>query len=111
MATSPAARPAPILTPRARVFREIRRDCDRLGNQAECEGELSLGWHNRMLPRIVLASQSPARRKLLATAGLTFDVQPSHFDETSIQSDNLAQMVETLALKKAEVVAQQIQAP
>ncbi|MEO1131962.1 MAG: Maf family protein [Cyanobacteria bacterium J06639_1] len=64
-----------------------------------------------MLPRIVLASQSPARRKLLEMAGLSFDVQPSHFDEDSIHSDNLAQMVETLALKKAEVVAQQYEHP
>lgn len=64
-----------------------------------------------MLPRIVLASQSPARRKLLETAGLEFDVRPSNFDEDSIHSDDLAYMVETLALKKAETVAAQYDSP
>lgn len=79
--------------------------------QSESAGWNDDGLAKRMLPQIVLASQSPARRKLLETAGLKFDVRPSHFDEDRIQSDNLAQLVETLALKKAETVAAQVTEP
>ena len=57
------------------------------------------------MPPLILASQSPARRKLLESAGLFFTVEPSAFDEDSVQCDTPQQLVETLALKKAEVVA------
>ncbi|MEM9537650.1 MAG: nucleoside triphosphate pyrophosphatase [Cyanobacteria bacterium P01_E01_bin.45] len=57
------------------------------------------------VPSLILASQSPARRKLLEAAGLTFAVEPSAFDEDSIRCTDPQQLVETLALKKAEVVA------
>ncbi|MEM9512631.1 MAG: Maf family protein, partial [Cyanobacteria bacterium P01_E01_bin.48] len=57
------------------------------------------------VPSLILASQSPARRKLLEAAGLTFAVEPSAFDEDSIRCTDPQRLVETLALKKAEVVA------
>lgn len=57
------------------------------------------------MPSLILASQSPARQKLLEAAGLRFAVEPSAFDEDSIRCDRPQQLVETLALKKAEVVA------
>ncbi|MGK7912022.1 MAG: nucleoside triphosphate pyrophosphatase [Synechococcus sp.] len=57
------------------------------------------------MPSLILASQSPARRKLLDAAGLRFLVEPSSFDEDSIRCSDPQQLVETLALKKAEVVA------
>ena len=58
-----------------------------------------------MLPTLILASQSPARRKLLIAAGLSFTVEPSDFDEDSVSCDDPKQLVEVLALKKAETVA------
>ena len=57
------------------------------------------------MPSLILASKSPARRKLLEAAGLTFAVEPSAFDEDSIVCNEPEQLVETLARKKAEVVA------
>jgi septum formation protein len=64
-----------------------------------------------MLPPIVLASQSPARRQLLKAAGIPFRVQPSYFDESQIQSSNPVELVQKLASVKAEVVAAQQREP
>jgi septum formation protein len=62
-----------------------------------------------MRPHFILASQSPARRRLLQNAGIEPECIPSHFDEDSIQSKNPANLVETLAIGKAQVVAQSLQ--
>ncbi len=56
-------------------------------------------------PQLILASQSPARRQLLTDAGLPFTVEPSYFDESSIQDSDPISLVTQLALKKAETVA------
>ncbi|MGY4589482.1 septum formation protein [Thermostichus sp. MS-CIW-40] len=64
-----------------------------------------------MLPPIVLASQSPARRQLLKAAGIPHRVQPSYFDESQIQSSNPVELVQKLASAKAEVVAAQQREP
>jgi septum formation protein len=64
-----------------------------------------------MLPPIVLASQSPARRQLLKAAGIPHRVQPSYFDESQIQSSNPVELVQKLASVKAEVVAAQQREP
>ncbi len=64
-----------------------------------------------MLPPIVLASQSAARRQLLEAAGIPYRVQPSYFDESQIQLTDPAQLVQKLALAKAEVVATQQRDP
>lgn len=58
-----------------------------------------------MLPKLILASQSPARRQLLTDAGLSFTVEPSYFDESQVQECDPATLVTQLALKKAERVA------
>jgi septum formation protein len=58
------------------------------------------------LPPLILASQSLARRQLLEAAGLTFRVQPSYVDESQIQTSDPAELVQALALRKAETVAQ-----
>ncbi|WP_017327527.1 nucleoside triphosphate pyrophosphatase [Synechococcus sp. PCC 7336] len=58
-----------------------------------------------MLPSLILASQSPARCKLLNAAGLSFAVEPSDFDEDRVRHDDPKQLVEILAVKKAETVA------
>lgn len=57
------------------------------------------------LPQFVLASASPARRRLLQSAGIEPIVRPSAFDEDQIQSADPDVLVRTLALRKAEVVA------
>lgn len=60
-------------------------------------------------PTFVLASASSARRRLLQNVGIQPFVCPSDFDESQIQLDNPAQLVETLALRKAETVAPHFQ--
>jgi septum formation protein len=57
------------------------------------------------LPSFVLASASPARRKLLQTIGIEPIVRQSNFDESQIQLRNPVELVETLAQKKAETIA------
>ncbi|MBO6794354.1 MAG: septum formation inhibitor Maf [Balneolaceae bacterium] len=54
--------------------------------------------------KIVLASQSPRRKKLLSQLGLTFDVKPSTCEEI-ITSNNPVEVVSSLSLQKAEEVS------
>lgn len=56
-------------------------------------------------PRLILASESPRRRQLLAQIGLSFQVIPSRADESVPEGLPPSDVVETLALKKAEEVA------
>lgn len=56
------------------------------------------------MARIILASQSPRRKKLLEQIGLSFEVFPSNIDETSEQQNPFL-LVEELALLKAEHVS------
>jgi septum formation protein len=55
---------------------------------------------------LVLASQSPRRRDLLAALGLPFCVQPSGADEVWPDGEAPGPAVETLARQKAEAVAE-----
>ena len=57
------------------------------------------------VPSFVLASASPARRRLLQTAGIEPIVRVSDFDESQIKLSDPKQLVNTLAQSKAEVVA------
>jgi septum formation protein len=59
------------------------------------------------IPAFVLASASPARRRLLQTVGIEPIVRPSDFDESQIQLSEPTQLVQTLAQRKAETVAPQ----
>ncbi|WP_267383634.1 Maf family protein [Cyanobacterium sp. uoEpiScrs1] len=56
-------------------------------------------------PRFVLASVSPARRKLLQTVGIEPIIRNSQFDESQIQSKDPLKLVQTLAHYKAKSVA------
>lgn len=56
------------------------------------------------IPQFVLASASPARRRLLQTAGIEPIVCPSDFDESLIQLSNPEQLVQILSQRKAETV-------
>lgn len=57
--------------------------------------------------QFVLASASPARRKLLTDAGIPAYVCPSNFDEDQVQIADPAKLVLALAQGKAETVAPQ----
>ncbi|MEB3213720.1 MAG: nucleoside triphosphate pyrophosphatase [Leptolyngbyaceae bacterium] len=63
------------------------------------------------VPVLVLASASPARRKLLNMVGIDPIVCPSKFDESSITLESPADLVQALALEKAKVVRQQLMQP
>lgn len=54
--------------------------------------------------RLVLASQSPRRRELLAQAGLTFDVRPAAIDETPRPAEKPRDYVLRMAREKAAAV-------
>ncbi|MBW4559900.1 MAG: septum formation inhibitor Maf [Mojavia pulchra JT2-VF2] len=62
------------------------------------------------IPSFVLASASPARRRLLQTVGIEPIVCPSDFDESQIQLDDPGQLVQTLSQRKAETVVPQFEA-
>lgn len=59
------------------------------------------------IPEFVLASASPARRRLLQTVGIEPTIAPSNFDELQIKLTDPSQLVETLALNKAKTVSHQ----
>jgi septum formation protein len=61
-----------------------------------------------MTTNFVLASASPARRRLLQSVGINPLVCVSHFDETQIQLTDPIALVETLAQRKAEVVLDRV---
>lgn len=56
-------------------------------------------------PLFILASASPARRRLLQSIGIEPLVRRSDFDESQVQLRDPAQLVQTLAQCKAETVA------
>lgn len=56
------------------------------------------------IPSFVLASASTARRRLLQTAGIDPIISVSDFDESLIQIKEPAELVKTLAQRKAETV-------
>lgn len=55
---------------------------------------------------IILASQSPRRRKLLEQIKLDFIIEPSSCDESINADEDPPAIVQTLALRKAEDVAE-----
>ncbi len=59
-------------------------------------------------PLFVLASASPARRRLLQSIGIEPIVRPSNFDEAQVQEADPAMQVQILAQRKAEMVAAQL---
>jgi septum formation protein len=59
------------------------------------------------VPSLVLASASPARRRLLESAGFRPTIYPSHFDESVVQVSDPDVLVRTLAQGKAGAVASQ----
>jgi len=62
---------------------------------------------SKYIPTFILASASPARKRLLQTVGIEPVVLQSNFDESQVQLRDPVSLVETLALHKAETVAAQ----
>jgi septum formation protein len=60
-----------------------------------------------VIPRLILASQSPRRAELLSRLGLDFEVRPAAIDETYIDHEMPADHAERLAREKAIAVARQ----
>ena len=60
---------------------------------------------DRAAPRLVLASQSPRRRELLALVGLAHEVRPADVDETPHPGEQPVPHAERLARAKAETLA------
>jgi septum formation protein len=60
------------------------------------------------VPRLILASASPARRNLLAAAGFDATAIVSGVDESTVDSDSAEELSMTLARLKAEAVASQV---
>ena len=54
--------------------------------------------------RVVLASQSPRRRELLALVGITHEVRPADIDETYLPGEQPAAHAERLARRKATTI-------
>src|SRR5437899_2454684 len=71
----------------------------------------SFGKMGSTLPfRLILASGSPARRELLARAGYSFNVQPSHIDEPDGKGcKDPRTFVQQLAWEKAAAVASEVE--
>lgn len=59
-------------------------------------------------PLLLLASASPARRRLLEQAGVPHRVQVSGVDEEGIQEQDPLRLVQRLALAKAQAVAERL---
>jgi septum formation protein len=58
-------------------------------------------------PRVILASQSPRRRDLLALVGIEHEVRPAHIDETPWPGELATVHSERLAREKASRIAAQ----
>ena len=56
---------------------------------------------------LILASQSPRRRALLAGLGLSFTVSPAHIDETPLEGETPEQLVTRLCQAKARAISAQ----
>ncbi len=57
------------------------------------------------MKKIILASQSPRRKKILEQIGLDFKIVVSDFDETTIEFKTPQEMVEKLSFEKAKIIA------
>jgi septum formation protein len=58
--------------------------------------------------KIILASESPRRKKILQDLGLSFEVMPSNADEKSVYDSDPARLVQKIAYLKAASVAKKV---
>lgn len=73
------------------------------GNRAMAMEAQNTNGNREMFDRIILASQSPRRRELLAQLGLSFEVMPAYGKERSGAQDPGARVEELAAAKAREV--------
>lgn len=66
--------------------------------------KLTLQHIKNRFPRIILASNSSARREILTKAGIEFHVDPADLDEESFKITPHSLLVQTLAQEKAKAV-------
>jgi len=78
-----------------------------LGELVREKDEQSVMVKSNKMKTLVLASGSPRRKELLEKAGLIFQVDPSSFDEDSVEPASMPphELARFLSLKKAEDVA------
>jgi septum formation protein len=69
---------------------------------------ITVRTRSQIRPRLVLASASPARRKLLQAAGIEPDVLVSGVDESGIEAASAEQLCLELARRKAQAVADRV---
>ncbi len=62
-------------------------------------------------PALILASGSAIRRRILAAAGLQFEIRSPGVDETSIKTERAGEPLETIAMALAEAKACALSAP
>jgi septum formation protein len=55
--------------------------------------------------QLILASQSPHRKKLLETLGVSFTIQPAHIDETERKNETPLAYVKRIAMAKAAAIS------
>jgi septum formation protein len=65
---------------------------------------------NDIAYRLILASASPARRALLAAAGIEAEVMVSGVDESVVETDDASELCLALARMKARTIAAQLNA-
>lgn len=73
------------------------------GNRAKTMKVQNTNGNREMFDRIILASQSPRRRELLAQLGLSFEVMPAYGKERSDAQDPGVRVEELAAAKAREV--------
>ena len=61
----------------------------------------------KLLPKLILASQSPRRFEILRAAGWAFDAVAANIDETRLANEDAVSYVRRLAQTKAETIAEQ----
>lgn len=61
-----------------------------------------------MKKNLILASQSPRRKALLAQLGYQFTCQPANIDESVISGESPAEYVSRIALEKAQHIARSV---
>lgn len=69
-----------------------------------------MNYLHRIYPKLILASASPRRSRLLRQIGLEFEVIPSNVDESAIFNNDATEGAKSAALAKARSVAQKITA-
>jgi septum formation protein len=65
-----------------------------------------LTLHQSVLMKIVLASESPFRRRAMDMLGIAYETRPSYLDEKSMRADTPAELTRKLAEAKAWKVAE-----